>query len=153
MAVYFVTDFHLGIPTLEDSQKREKKLLRFLDGIRPDCEELYLMGDLFDFWFEYKTVIPKGFVRLQGKLPVFGLSIVSDMANIYGLDHPITITHEEVIKAVNAVEPKLITLITELIRRSVEIKFWWPFISSPTSTWAFLRLRTAKSASASCCAS
>ena len=71
MAVYFVTDFHLGIPTLEDSQERERKLLRFLDGIRPDCEELYLMGDLFDFWFEYKTVIPKGFVRLQGKLAEF----------------------------------------------------------------------------------
>ena len=71
MAVYFVTDFHLGIPSLEDSHEREKKLLRFLDMIRPDCEELYLMGDLFDFWFEYKTVIPKGFVRLQGKLAEF----------------------------------------------------------------------------------
>ena len=71
MAVYFVTDFHLGIPSIEDSQKRERKLLRFLDGIRPDCEELYLMGDLFDFWFEYKTVIPRGFVRLQGKLAEF----------------------------------------------------------------------------------
>ena len=71
MAVYFVTDFHLGIPSLEDSHKRERKLMRFLDMIRPDCEELYLMGDLFDFWFEYKTVIPKGFVRLQGKLAEF----------------------------------------------------------------------------------
>ena len=68
MAVYFVTDFHLGIPSLEDSQKRERKLLHFLDMIRSDCEELYLMGDLFDFWFEYKTVIPRGFARLQGKL-------------------------------------------------------------------------------------
>ena len=55
--------------------------------------------------------------------PVFGLSIVSDMGNIYGVDHVSTITHEEVIKAVNAVEPKLITLITELIRRSSEIQF------------------------------
>jgi purine-nucleoside phosphorylase len=62
-------------------------------------------------------------VARQGKLPVFGLSIVSDMGNIFGVDHPVTITHEEVIKAVNAVEPKLITLITELIRRSSEIKF------------------------------
>ena len=71
MAVYFVSDFHLGIPTLEDSQQRELKLLRFLDSIKPDCEILYLMGDLFDFWFEYKTVIPRGFVRLQGKLAEF----------------------------------------------------------------------------------
>ena len=69
------------------------------------------------------STTPDVIVARQGKLPVFGLSIVSDMGNIYGVDHPITITHEEVIKAVNAVEPKLITLITELIRRSVEIQF------------------------------
>lgn len=69
------------------------------------------------------STTPEVIVARQGKLPVFGLSIVSDMANIYGSDHPVTITHEEVIKAVNAVEPKLIALITELIRRSTEIKF------------------------------
>ena len=69
------------------------------------------------------STTPEVIVARQGKLPVFGLSIVSDMGNIYGVDHPMTITHEEVIKAVNAVEPKLITLITELIRRSTEIQF------------------------------
>lgn len=69
------------------------------------------------------STTPEVIVARQGKLPVFGLSIVSDMGNIYGVDHPITITHEEVIRAVNAVEPRLITLITELIRRSVEIDF------------------------------
>ena len=69
------------------------------------------------------STTPEVIVARQGKLPVFGLSIVSDMGNIYGMNHTMTITHEEVIKAVNAVEPKLITLITELIRRSVEIKF------------------------------
>ena len=62
-------------------------------------------------------------VARQGKLPVFGLSIVSDMGNIFGVDHTVSITHEEVIKAVNAVGPKLVTLITELIRRSTEIEF------------------------------
>ena len=62
-------------------------------------------------------------VARQGKLPVFGLSIVSDMGNIFGVDHTSTITHEEVIKAVSAVETKLVVLITELIRRSTEIKF------------------------------
>ena len=71
MAIYFVSDFHLGVPSIEDSQLREKKLLRFLDSIKSDCEELFLMGDLFDFWFEYNTVIPKGFARLQGKLADF----------------------------------------------------------------------------------
>ncbi len=69
------------------------------------------------------STTPEVIVARQGKLPVFGLSIVSDMGNIYGEEKTITITHEEVIKAVNAVEPKLITLITELIRRSAEIKF------------------------------
>ena len=62
-------------------------------------------------------------VARQGKIPVFGLSIVSDMGNIFGEDHIMTVSHEEVLKAVKAVEPKLITLVTELIRRSVEIKF------------------------------
>lgn len=71
MAIYFVSDFHLGVPTLADSRQRELKLLRFLDGIKSDCEALFLMGDLFDFWFEYKTVVPRGFVRLQGKLAEF----------------------------------------------------------------------------------
>ena len=69
------------------------------------------------------STTPEVIVARQGKLPVFGLSIVSDMGNIYGEEKTITITHEEVIAAVNAVEPKLITLITELIRRSAEIKF------------------------------
>ena len=69
------------------------------------------------------STTPEVIVARQGKIPVFGLSIVSDMGNIYGVDHTTNITHEEVIKAVNAVEPKLITLITELIRRSAEIKF------------------------------
>ncbi|MBO6026509.1 MAG: purine-nucleoside phosphorylase [Bacteroidales bacterium] len=69
------------------------------------------------------STTPEVIVARQGKLPVFGLSIVSDMGNIYGMNHTSTITHEEVIKAVNAVEPKLITLITELIRRSTEIQF------------------------------
>lgn len=69
--IFFLSDFHLGIPTLEDSHQRELKLLSLLDAIRPECEELYIMGDMFDFWFEYKTVIPKGFVRLQGKLAEF----------------------------------------------------------------------------------
>ena len=69
------------------------------------------------------STTPEVIIARQGKLPVFGLSIVSDMGNIYGEEKTISITHEEVIAAVNAVEPKLITLITELIRRSVEIKF------------------------------
>ena len=66
--IYFTSDFHLGSPNYEESRKRENRILRWLNAIEPSCAELFLMGDIFDFWFEYQTVIPKGFVRLQGKL-------------------------------------------------------------------------------------
>ena len=66
--IYFASDFHLGVPTYEKSLDREKKIVRWLDSIKTDAEELYLLGDVFDFWFEYKTVAPRGYVRLLGKL-------------------------------------------------------------------------------------
>ena len=68
MAIYFASDFHLGAPTREDSKIREKSIVCWLDYIAQDASEIYLMGDVFDFWFEYKRVIPKGFSRLFGKL-------------------------------------------------------------------------------------
>lgn len=69
--IYFASDFHLGVPDHASSLEREKKIVRWLDEIFPDCEELYLLGDVFDFWFEYKTVVPRGFVRLLGKIAQF----------------------------------------------------------------------------------
>ncbi|MCF8366420.1 MAG: UDP-2,3-diacylglucosamine diphosphatase [Bacteroidales bacterium] len=66
--IYFASDFHFGIPDPEKSKIREARLIRWLEFIKSDAEEIYLMGDLFDFWFEYKTVVPKGYVRLLGKL-------------------------------------------------------------------------------------
>jgi UDP-2,3-diacylglucosamine hydrolase len=66
--IYFASDFHLGVNARLSSAKRERQLVRWLEQIRHDAEEIYLVGDLFDFWFEYKTVIPKGFTRLLGKL-------------------------------------------------------------------------------------
>lgn len=66
--IYFISDFHLGVPDYESSLKREKLIVKFLEEISQDCEELYLMGDVFDFWFEYKNSVPKGYVRLLGKL-------------------------------------------------------------------------------------
>lgn len=66
--IYFASDFHLGVPTYEQSLVREHRIVRWLDSIRHDAEELYLLGDVFDFWFEYKTVVPRGYVRLLGKL-------------------------------------------------------------------------------------
>lgn len=66
--VYFASDNHLGAPTRNDSSPREKKFLEWLCEIQNDAAAIFLMGDLFDFWFEYKTVVPKGFVRTLGKL-------------------------------------------------------------------------------------
>ena len=66
--VYFASDQHLGAPTPEASFPREQKFVNWLNHIKDDAEALFLLGDLFDFWFEYSTVVPKGFVRVLGKL-------------------------------------------------------------------------------------
>lgn len=66
--IYFLSDFHLGAPNAADSLVREKKIIRFLDQIRTDAGEIFIVGDLFDFWYEYKKVVPKGYVRILGKL-------------------------------------------------------------------------------------
>lgn len=66
--IYFASDFHLGAPNYEESRKREDRIVRWLNSIENTAKEIYLVGDLFDFWFEYKKAIPKGFIRLQGKL-------------------------------------------------------------------------------------
>ena len=66
--VYFASDNHLGAPTMEHSYPREKKFVAWLDEIKTDAAAIFLLGDLFDFWMEYKTVVPKGFTRTLGKL-------------------------------------------------------------------------------------
>ena len=66
--IYFSSDNHLGAPTNIESLPREKKFVKWLDEIKEDAAAIFLLGDLFDFWFEYKTVVPKGFVRTLGKL-------------------------------------------------------------------------------------
>ncbi|MCH7784058.1 MAG: UDP-2,3-diacylglucosamine diphosphatase [Bacteroidetes bacterium] len=66
--IYFSSDNHLGAPSYEKSLPREKKFVKWLDSIREDAAVIFLLGDLFDFWFEYKKVVPKGFVRVLGKL-------------------------------------------------------------------------------------
>jgi UDP-2,3-diacylglucosamine hydrolase len=70
-SVYFASDFHLGAPNYEKSLEREKEIVAWLNYIQPNTEELFLVGDIFDFWFEYKHAIPKGYVRLQGKIAEF----------------------------------------------------------------------------------
>lgn len=66
--IYFLSDFHLGAPDPASSLAREKKIIRFLEHIREDASEIFILGDLFDFWYEYRKVVPKGFVRILGKL-------------------------------------------------------------------------------------
>jgi len=66
--IYFLSDFHLGAPDPASSLERERIIVRFLDEIKNDAAEIFLVGDMFDFWHEYRKVVPKGFVRLLGKL-------------------------------------------------------------------------------------
>lgn len=66
--LYFASDFHLGAGGYQNSREREDRLVRWLDAIKTDAAEVYLMGDIFDFWFEYKSVVPRGYIRFLGKL-------------------------------------------------------------------------------------
>jgi UDP-2,3-diacylglucosamine hydrolase len=66
--LYFASDFHLGSGGYSQSRAREDRLVRWLDSIKHDAAEVFLMGDIFDFWFEYHTVVPKGYIRFLGKL-------------------------------------------------------------------------------------
>ena len=66
--VFFLSDFHLGAPNAAASRQRENKLIRFLNEIEHEAAVIFIVGDLFDFWYEYKYVVPKGYVRLLGKL-------------------------------------------------------------------------------------
>lgn len=70
-SIYFASDFHLGAPNKTESFKRELKIIRWLDHIKENAAVVFLVGDLFDFWHEYKKVIPKGFVRFQAKIAEF----------------------------------------------------------------------------------
>ncbi|MFT4022460.1 MAG: UDP-2,3-diacylglucosamine diphosphatase [Flavihumibacter sp.] len=66
--IYFISDFHLGTPGFDASLLREKKIVRFLDKAQRDAAVVFIVGDLFDFWYEYKTVVPKGYVRMLGRI-------------------------------------------------------------------------------------
>jgi UDP-2,3-diacylglucosamine hydrolase len=66
--IYFLSDFHLGAPDHESSLIREKKVVAFFESIKHDASHIFIVGDIFDFWYEYKKVVPKGYTRLLGKL-------------------------------------------------------------------------------------
>ncbi|MBU2915321.1 MULTISPECIES: UDP-2,3-diacylglucosamine diphosphatase [Reichenbachiella] len=82
--VYFASDFHLGAPDFETSLDRERRIIAWLDYVAADAQVLFLVGDLFDFWFEYRHVVPKGYVRFLGKLAELsdrGIEIVVFVGN------------------------------------------------------------------------
>ena len=66
--IYFASDQHFGVPDLKQSRIREEKFIRWLDLIKKDAQVLFLMGDLFDFWHDWKYVVPKGYIRVLGKI-------------------------------------------------------------------------------------
>jgi UDP-2,3-diacylglucosamine hydrolase len=66
--IYFLSDFHLGAPDHSTSLVRERHIVTFLEKIRQDAAEIFIVGDLFDFWYEYRTVVPKGYTRILGKM-------------------------------------------------------------------------------------
>ena len=66
--IFFLSDFHLGVPDAETSLQREKRIIQFLEAIRHEAHTIFLVGDMFDFWYEYRKVVPRGYVRLLGKL-------------------------------------------------------------------------------------
>jgi UDP-2,3-diacylglucosamine hydrolase len=66
--IFFASDFHLGVPDHATSLQRERRIVAWLEEVRHEAHSIYLLGDIFDFWFEYRHAIPRGFIRLQGKL-------------------------------------------------------------------------------------
>jgi UDP-2,3-diacylglucosamine hydrolase len=66
--IYFLSDFHLGAPDRATSLVRERRIVAFLETIRRDAAAIFIVGDLFDFWYEYHTVVPKGYTRILGKM-------------------------------------------------------------------------------------
>ena len=66
--IYFIADAHLGSRLVKDPRKHEMRLVNWLDRVKKDAEAIYMLGDMFDFWFEYKSVVPRGFARFLGKM-------------------------------------------------------------------------------------
>ena len=147
--IYFASDFHLGAPNYEESLKREKRIISWLDEIKIDAKEIYLVGDIFDFWFEYKNVIPKGFVRLQGKIAELTDSGIS--INIFTGNHDmwifdylpielgITLYRENIVKEYNG-KKFLIGHGDGLGPGDIKYKMLKAVFGSKICQWAFARI-------------
>ena len=80
--VYFLSDAHLGSRAIEHGRTQERRLVNFLDSIKHKASAVYLLGDMFDFWYEFRLVVPKGYTRFLGKI-----SELTDMGVEWGLSH------------------------------------------------------------------
>jgi len=147
--IYFASDQHFGVPNFESSLVREKHFVKWLDTVKQDAEAIYLLGDLFDFWFEYKTVVPRGFTRVLGKLS----EIVDSGIPIYFFrgNHDMW-TFDYLVKEIG------VELFNDPIERTINGKtflighgdglgpgdFWYKrvkkFFANPVMQWCFARL-------------
>lgn len=89
--IYFLSDIHLGAPYIKDHKKHEQRVVSFLESIKDTAEEIYFLGDVFDFWFEYRFVIPQGFTRFLGKIAE--LSDCGIKIHMFGGNHDMWMFH------------------------------------------------------------
>lgn len=147
--LYFASDFHLGVPDHATSLTRERLIVSWLDSVRHDAQAIYLLGDIFDFWFEYRHVIPKGFVRLQGKLaelsdagiPIFFFTGNHDMwmFDYFKKEMDITIFREPVV--IEAGSQKILVGHGDgLGPGDHSYKFLKKFFNSGVCQWLFARI-------------
>lgn len=147
--IYFASDFHLGIPNKESSLDREKRIVRWLDEIKEDAKEIYLVGDIFDFWFEYKTVVPRGYTRLLGKIaeltdsgiPIYAFIGNHDMWQFGYLEEEVGVTlfREPIVRECNG-KKFFIGHGDGLGPGDYGYKFIKKVFSNPICQWLFARL-------------
>lgn len=147
--VYFASDFHLGIDARLTSHERERQIVRWLDLISNDADTIFLVGDLFDFWFEYKSVVPRGFVRLLGKLAELsdrGINIEVFTGNhdmwmfsFFEDELGIPVHREPIIREINGVK-FFIAHGDGLGPNDFGYKFIKKVFANPLSQWLFARL-------------
>ena len=109
--IYFISDVHLGAPALKNNRERELLFAKWLDEIKDDATELYLLGDIFDFWWEYKKVVPRGFTRILGRIADLADSgvdvhLFTGNHDLWAFDYlaeelGVTVHHKEIVKEIN----------------------------------------------------
>ncbi len=147
--IYFASDLHLGLPNQEQSLPREKLFNTWLDSIMNDCAELYLLGDIFDFWFEYRRVVPRGYTRFLGRIaqltdagvPVHFFTGNHDvwMFDYFSKELGVEVHHEPIVKELLGAR-FLLAHGDGLGPGDLGYKILKGIFTSPTLQWLFARL-------------